>query len=92
MMTGPHVAIVVGCLLVLGGIIGFACHRVGGDHCEKVRDYLLLQLKDGTTWRGLTLVATGLGAKVAPEHVEAIVTGGVLVAGILGVIWPPDSK
>lgn len=58
----------------------------------RIRDFLFAQLKDGTTWRGITLMLTACGAKVSPEHSEAIVIGGVFLAGLLAVIWPPSTK
>jgi hypothetical protein len=48
--------------------------------------YLLERLKEPSTWRGLTLLATTLGLQVSIEYTEAIISTGLLCAGIIGVI------
>lgn len=53
-----------------------------------LKDYALARLQEPTTWRGLILIATGFGAKVRPELAEAIVTAGLMLAGIVGVAVP----
>lgn len=59
---------------------------------HRIRDYFIAQLRDGATWRGLVLIATALGMKMEPAYAEAIVIFGLLFAGLLGVIWPPQTK
>ncbi len=49
-----------------------------------MRAYLIARLKEPSTWRGLVLIATACGAKLAPEQWDAIVTGGLLVVGLIG--------
>lgn len=52
--------------------------------------YILARSQEPTTWRGLILIATALGAKLNPVHVEAIVTAGLFFAGIVGVAVPDN--
>lgn len=49
-------------------------------------NYLLERLKEPSTWRGLTLLATTLGLQVSPEHTEAVISTGLLLAGLIGVV------
>lgn len=55
---------------------------------EQVTIYVIDRLKEASTWRGLVLVATAFGAALSPEQQEAIVTVGLLVAGLLGALLP----
>jgi hypothetical protein len=48
-------------------------------------------LREASTWRGFVLVATACGAVLSTEQQEAIVTVGLLVAGLLGALLP-DAK
>lgn len=62
---------------------------------DNLKRYLLARLQEPTTWRGLVLIATAVGAKWSPTQAEAIVTAGLLVAGIIGAVVPdkrPDGK
>lgn len=51
-------------------------------------DYLRARLLEPSTWRGLVLISTALGAVLTPEQQEAIVTAGLLVAGLIGAAFP----
>lgn len=53
-----------------------------------MRDYLLARLQEPSTWRGLVLIATALGAVLSPDQQEAIVSGGLLLAGLVGAALP----
>ena len=48
--------------------------------------YLLDRANEPSSWRGIVLLATALGVNVAPELLNAIVTAGLGVAGLLGVL------
>jgi len=48
--------------------------------------YLHERLKEASTWRGIMLVATAAGAKISPEMSEAIITLGVALTGIIGIV------
>ena len=56
-----------------------------------MRDYLLAQAREPSTWRGIVLIATALGAELSPDQQEAIVAGGLLLAGLIGAALP-DAK
>ena len=51
-----------------------------------MKDYLLERAKEPSTWRGLTLLLTAFGVPLAPALAEQIVTVGLGVAGLIGVI------
>jgi hypothetical protein len=55
---------------------------------KAIWQYILARAQEPTTWRGLILIATALGAKLNPVHVEAIVTAGLFLAGIVAVSVP----
>jgi hypothetical protein len=48
--------------------------------------YILERAKEASTWRGLVLLATAGGMNLAPDLANAIVTFGIGLAGLLGVI------
>lgn len=52
----------------------------------RVKSYLIARAKEPSTWRGLVLIATAGGATIAPVAQEAIVTGGLFLAGLLGAV------
>ena len=49
-------------------------------------DYLLERLREASTWRGFTMLLTSVGIALNPEEIAAIVTAGVAVAGLIGVL------
>lgn len=49
-----------------------------------VRAFILARLSEPSTWRGIVLCAAGLGVSIAPERMDAIVSVGMLAAGIIG--------
>lgn len=48
-------------------------------------DYLLNQLSQSSTWRGLILVVGALGWQLSPEHNEAIVAAAIGLVGLINV-------
>ena len=50
--------------------------------------FILARLQEPSTWRGLILIVTALGANVKPELGEAIVTAGLMLAGLVAVAFP----
>ena len=62
-----------------------------GEGPLQMRAYLLARAQEPSTWRGLVLIATALGVVLSPDQQEAIVAGGLLVAGLVGAAVP-DSK
>ena len=59
-------------------------HDKGG---QKMWEYLVKRLGEASTWRGLILLATALGATFSPEHTAAIVTFGLGLAGVIGAFF-----
>ena len=53
-----------------------------------MKSYFLARAKEPSTWRGLFLLLTAVGIPVAPQLAEAIVTAGLGVAGLIGVVSP----
>ena len=53
-----------------------------------MKDYLLDRAKEPSTWRGVVLLLTALGVPMAPEMANAIVSLGLAVAGMVGVLTP----
>ncbi len=48
--------------------------------------YILERAKEPSTWRGAVFLITSAGVGIAPELGNAIITAGVAVAGLLGVV------
>lgn len=52
--------------------------------------YMVERLNEPSTFRGLLLLATALGAKMTPEVSNMIIENGLLIAGAVA-IFTPDS-
>lgn len=60
---------------------------------EAVKAFVVARLQESSTWRGLILIATaGFGWQVPPERAEAIVLGGLMLAGLVAVAFPDRHK
>jgi len=57
-----------------------------------MKAYLLGRAREASTWRGLTLFLTAVGVPLAPALAEAIVTAGLGVAGLIGVLVPDGGR
>ena len=55
-------------------------------------NWLLNRLREPSTWRGLVWLATVAGLSLRPDQAEAIVTGGIALAGLLGVFLSDEPK
>lgn len=53
-----------------------------------MKSYILSRAKEPSTWRGFFLLLTAIGVPVAPQLAEAIVTAGLGVVGLIGVVAP----
>jgi hypothetical protein len=42
-----------------------------------------------SSWRGVVVILTGLGSALKPEHAEAIVSGGLIIAGAISIWLEP---
>jgi hypothetical protein len=56
-----------------------------------MKDYFLARAKEPSTWRGAILFLTAIGVPIAPAMSEAIVTAGLGLAGLIGMITS-DSR
>jgi hypothetical protein len=50
-----------------------------------MKSYLLERLKEPSTWRGLTALLTAVVVALSPDQVNAIVSAGLALMGVLGV-------
>ncbi len=55
-------------------------------HNMKPMNYLLTQLGQSSTWRGVLLVLTALGVSLSPQHQEAIVAAGLGLVGAINIL------
>jgi hypothetical protein len=51
-----------------------------------MKSYLLARVKEPSTWRGVILFLTAIGLPIAPELQTAIVSAGLGLAGLIGVV------
>lgn len=51
-----------------------------------MKNYLLDRIKEPSTWRGAILFLTAIGVPIAPELQTAIISVGLGIAGLIGVI------
>ena len=51
-----------------------------------MKAYIFDRLREPSTWRGITLLLTAIGVPVAPALAEAIVSTGLAVTGLIGVV------
>lgn len=54
---------------------------------NKIVKYILDQLKDPSTWRGIVMLATSVGLVTEPELANQIIVAGTGVAGLIGVLF-----
>jgi hypothetical protein len=54
---------------------------------KKAAKWIIDQLKQPSTWRGITMLATSLGIAINPQLMEQIVVAGTAVAGLIGVLF-----
>ena len=57
-----------------------------------VRDWLLVRLKEQSTWIGFTTLLAGIGISFSPDQVEAITAAGVAVIGVVYAFFPENGK
>lgn len=55
-------------------------------------NWVLARLREPSTWRGLVWLATVAGLTLRPDQAEAMVTVGMALAGLLGVLLRDDPK
>jgi hypothetical protein len=53
-----------------------------------MKDYFLERMKEASTWRGIILLLTAAGVPIAPALADSIITVGLAIAGMIGVVTP----
>ena len=53
-----------------------------------MKTYILARAKEPSTWRGVILLLTAIGVPIAPAMADAIVSAGLAIAGLIGVVAP----
>ena len=51
-----------------------------------MKQYILDRVREPSTWRGAILFLTAIGVPIAPAMADAIVTAGLGIAGLLGML------
>ena len=54
---------------------------------KKVALFVIEQLKQPSTWRGIVMLATSAGVALNPALMEQIIVAGTGVAGLIGVMF-----
>ena len=54
---------------------------------NELTKYILNQLKEASTWRGIVMLATSVGLTVEPQLAQQIIVAGTGVAGLIGVLF-----
>lgn len=62
------------------------------EKTKKLYHYLLTQFSQASTWRGIILIISSAGAMVSEDAKEAILTFGIMAAGLVGVLFPDQLK
>lgn len=57
---------------------------------DRMARYAAAQLREPSTWRGITYLLTSAGVALSPEQTAAIVSAGLALSGAIGV-FVPDS-
>lgn len=58
----------------------------------KLLPFIVARLREASTIRGLLLCLTATGVALKPDAIDAIVTFGVGLAGLLGVLLPDQAE
>jgi uncharacterized membrane protein len=49
-------------------------------------NWLIERLKEPSTWRGIVMLVTGFGLALSSEMQEQIITVGISLAGLIGML------
>lgn len=60
----------------------------------KLQAYVWGRLKEPSTWRGVAAAITAAGVALEPDQIELIVSIGVGIIGLIGMVMPdmPEPK
>lgn len=53
-----------------------------------MKDYLVERMKEASTWRGIILLLTAVGVPIVPAMADSIVSAGLAIAGLIGMMTP----
>lgn len=56
-----------------------------------MKSFILARAKEPSTWRGAIMFLTAIGIPIAPQLAEAVITTGLAIVGLIGVV-APDKK
>ena len=57
-----------------------------------MKTYIIDRLKEASTWRGIVALITAAGVALTPEQQAAIVSAGLAVIGLIGVLLGDQKK
>lgn len=55
-------------------------------------NWLIAQLREPSTWRGLVWLLTALGVSLSPEAWQYITTAGMALAGLIGCVTAENAQ
>ena len=58
------------------------------NHTGRILCYLAARMREFSTWRDGIIILTALGYHFTPEQSQAVLTIGLLAAGVLGAAFP----
>lgn len=56
-----------------------------------IRSYVIARLKEPSTWRGIVAILTACGIAISPAQIEAIITVGLMIAGVIGTVFADNA-
>lgn len=59
---------------------------------DDIKFYLINRLREPSTWRGILALLTAAGVAISPEQIEAVVTTGLALIGLIGVFTSDKPK
>ena len=58
---------------------------------DMLKLYVVDRAKEASTWRGVIMLLTAVGLNISPEMADAIISVGIAVAGLLGMLLPDSN-
>lgn len=62
------------------------------DSLDRLVGYVVLRTQEAATWRGIALLFSAGGSVAKPEHAQGIIATGMVVSGLIGVLFPSVIK
>lgn len=56
-----------------------------------IKEYVLARLREPSTWRGVVSVLTACGIALNPQQIEAIITVGLMIVGLIGTLTKDNA-